>query len=114
MKTINPQSEDANSMLHKQINMIAHNSVMTAKIKVGQKCENCAKHILQTTLLILGVVHADWDVISDFLVVDFDASKTNSRIIELAIAEAGHDTLNFKGKNNFYTLMPQCCQFNQK
>ncbi len=113
MKTIKSEFEETNSMIKKQINMISQNSVMTAKIQVGRKCENCANHILQTALLVIGVIKAEWDIIADILIVEFDTSKTNSKIIELSIADAGHDTPNFKGKNNFYTLMPQCCEFNE-
>ncbi len=105
---------ESNSIFNKQINMISNNRNKVEKIKVGQKCENCLKHIEQTAMLVEGVIQAKWETISEMLVVEFNYSKTSLKIIELAIADAGHDTPNFTGRNNYYTLMPQCCQFNDQ
>jgi hypothetical protein len=84
------------------------------KLKVGQKCDDCTKHIVQTTQLLNGVIQAKWDNISGMLLVEYNPDKISLKRIELAISEAGHDTPNFTGKNNYYSLMPQCCQFAEK
>jgi hypothetical protein len=102
----------ANSMLKLQMNMVQSSRNKIEKLKIRQKCENCGKHIEQTAKFVNGVQKANWDKISGMLVLEFNSSKTSLKIIELAIADAGHDTPNFKGRNNYYSLMPQCCQFN--
>ena len=81
---------------------------------MGQKCENCTKHIVQTARLISGVIEAKWDTISGMLLVEYDPAKTSLKRIELAISEAGHDTPNFIGRNNYYTFIPKCCQLGEQ
>ena len=114
MKATMSNFAGTNSIFNKQINMISNNRNKVERIKVVQKCKNCLKHIEQTAMLADGVIQAKWDTISDMLVVEYNSAKTSLKIIELAIADAGHDTLNFKGRNNYYGLMPQCCQYSEQ
>lgn len=113
MKEQRMKTSAINSMLHMHLNLIENSKNSIGKLKIGQKCENCSTHILQTSQLVNGVIQAKWDTISEMLIVEYNSAKSSLKRIELAISEAGHDTPNFSGRNNYYSLMPQCCQYNE-
>jgi copper chaperone CopZ len=113
METTKLNFATTGSVFNSHINMIANNKMKIEKIKVGQKCENCSKHIVKTAMKVEGVKHAEWDNSQEVLNVEYNSAKTSLKLIELAIADAGHDTPNFKGRNHYYSLMPQCCQSNE-
>lgn len=83
----------------------------TGMIHVRQRCDNCEKHIVKVAQSVEGVLNAEWNKKSNVLIVEFDSQKTNLKKIELAIAEEGHDTPNYKGTIKYYAHIPACCQY---
>jgi copper chaperone CopZ len=86
----------------------------TGMIHVRQRCSGCDKHIVKTAKSIEGVKNAKWNRDSNVLVVEFDAQKTSLRVIEMKIAEAGHDTPNHRGSIKYYSHIPKCCQYHEE
>ena len=84
------------------------------KLKVKQSCNTCYKHIEKAALSVDGVLNARWGKKSGMLILKYKAGKTNLNTIERAIADAGHDTPNYKGKVEFYTDMPRCCRYREE
>lgn len=86
----------------------------TGMIQVRQRCDNCEKHIEMVAKTVDGVKKAEWNKNSNVLIVDFDSQTTNVNKIEMTIAEAGHDTSNYKGNIKFYAQMPPCCKYREE
>ena len=86
----------------------------TGMIHVRKTCNSCEKHIVSAAKSVEGVKKADWSKNSNVLVVEYDPQKTSLSKIECTIAEAGHDTPNYKGIIKYYNYMPKCCQYNEE
>lgn len=84
------------------------------RFTVSGNCALCKKRIESAALGVLGVKHAMWNKESKELMVHFDATKTNKKEIEKAIAAAGHDTPDFKASEGSYEDLPQCCRYTRK
>ena len=81
----------------------------TEKFKVYGNCGMCKSRIEKAAKTVPGVESADWNKETKMLEVTFDDSKTDADKIELAIAEAGHDTDKNKAKDSVYGELPGCC-----
>lgn len=111
-----------NTKMHKIIPATEQNSKVVLfsksnkirKIKVNEKCDMCRKHIEKAVLSVHGVLNARWGIKSGKLILKYKDGKTNLNAIERVIADAGHDTPNYKGKMEFYTDMPQCCKYREE
>lgn len=86
----------------------------TGMIHIRQRCSGCDKHIVKIARSVEGVKRAVWNKNSNVLKVEFDSPKTSLSAIELAIAEAGHDTPNYRRNIKFYTQMSPCCQYREE
>ena len=73
----------------------------------------CKSRIEKAAKTVPGVESADWNKETKMLEVTFDDSKTDADKIELAIAEAGHDTVKNKTKDSVYGELPGCCHYNR-
>lgn len=85
----------------------------TEKIKVKGNCGMCESRIEKTVKSLEGVSKADWNKESKMLEITFDEAKTNREKIEIAIANAGHDTPKHKATDEVYNKLPACCQYDR-
>jgi periplasmic mercuric ion binding protein len=84
----------------------------TEKFEVkGGNCDECKEHVQKAALLIKGVLKANWDMETKLLEVVFDDTVTNLKDIEVAIANAGHDTPNNKTTQEAFDALPECCKY---
>jgi copper chaperone CopZ len=86
----------------------------TEKIKVKGNCGMCESRIEKAVNKVNGVAKADWNKETKMLEVTYDEAKTSSDKIEIAIAKVGHDTPNYKAKDEVYNKLPGCCKYDRK
>jgi Cu(I)/Ag(I) efflux system membrane fusion protein len=81
------------------------------QFKVSGNCEMCKERIETAAKSVSGVTSADWSSETKMLHVQFDGAKTNSNVIQKAIALVGHDTEKFKASDEVYKALPECCLY---
>jgi len=91
-------------------NVIA-NSKVTFKVKGN--CEMC-KETIENSLKVDGVKDAEWDVDSKIIMVAFDSTKISLDQMQKDIAAVGYDNEKYKGDENAYAGLPECCQYTRK
>jgi Cu(I)/Ag(I) efflux system membrane fusion protein len=89
---------------------------MTEKkqFKVWGSCGMCKERIETTAKSVSGVILAVWDITTKQLTVQFDSNKTNTDVIQKAIAKVGHDTEKYKASDDVYNKLPECCLYRKK
>ncbi len=80
-------------------------------VKVSGNCDLCKERIETAAKSVSGVMTADWSAEKQMIHVEFDLAKTNSDVIQKAIAAIGHDTEKFKASKEAYDKLPGCCQY---
>lgn len=85
----------------------------TDKFEVKGNCELCKSRIEKAAKAVDGVSTANWDKETKMLQVSFDSNKTTTHSIQMAIADAGHDTPMHKAKDEVYNALPACCKYNR-
>lgn len=85
----------------------------TEKLKVNGNCDMCKARIEKAAKAVNGVTSANWDKETKMMDLAFDDSKTNVHKVEMAIANAGHDTEMHKATNEAYSKLPGCCQYDR-
>ena len=86
-------------------------NLSSAEIPVLGNCGMCQARIEKAANSVPGVAKASWDKDTKLLQVEFDASVSNTDVIEKAIAKVGHDTKNHKAAKDTYDGLPGCCQY---
>jgi mercuric ion binding protein len=82
-----------------------------AKIKVAGNCNMCKARIEKAALSVEGVSAAAWDKETKMLEIEYDAGKSDLKTVQMAIAEAGHDTESCSATDEAYEALPACCKF---
>lgn len=85
----------------------------TEKVKVYGNCDMCKARIEKAAKAVDGVASANWDKKSKMIDLAYDDSKTDVHKVEMAIANAGHDTEMHKAKDEVYEKLPGCCQYDR-
>lgn len=87
----------------------------TSKVKfeVDGVCKMCKDRIEKTVLLTKGVKFASWNVDSKELYCIFNNKKTSTEKIKKALANAGHDTREFKATDEAYNSLDDCCRYRE-
>lgn len=80
---------------------------------VKGNCGSCKARI-EKTAKVAGATNAVWDMETQSLTMDFDASKVSADEILKKIAEAGHDNEKYKAKDDVYKNLPSCCLYDRK
>ena len=83
------------------------------KFKVNGTCGTCENRIEKAAKSVDGVKSADWNVKTKMMVVNFDDSKTDVHKVEIAIANAGHDTEMHKAPHEAYSKLSGCCKYDR-
>ena len=90
--------------------VLAADTTDTFKVKGGD-CNECKKDIESAAVNVIGVSMAHWNSEKQELRVIFDDSITNLEDIEKAVAKAGHDTSDYKAKDEDFNKLPECCKY---
>lgn len=88
-------------------------NLKTDTLKILGNCEMC-KDRIEKTAINTGAYKADWVIATHLLSVTYDSTKTSLDKIEKKIAAAGHDTKNYKAKENTYKNLPACCHYDRQ
>jgi len=87
--------------------------VKAEKFEVKGNCGMCETRIETAAKSVEGVSAADWVQDTKMLVVTFDSTKTSVHKVQMAIADAGHDTPIQKAKDEVYEKLPACCKYDR-
>ena len=79
---------------------------------VKGNCNSCKARI-EKTAKDAGAKTANWDMETQTLFVDFDASKITSDALLKKIADAGHDNEKYKTSEDVYEKLPGCCHYDR-
>ena len=91
----------------------ANPAITTGTFKVWGNCEMCQETI-EGSLKIPGVVKSSWNTDTKIISVSFDDKKITLDQIQKKVAAAGYDTEKYKGDDNAYSALPECCQYERK
>ena len=86
-------------------------AVTEASFGVRGNCGMCKATIEKAANSVVGVASATWDKAKKKIDVSFDATKTDVKTVETAIANSGYDTQNMMGNLDSYKELPQCCKY---
>lgn len=90
---------------------VAANS--NASFKIWGNCEMC-KETIEGSLKVEGIKTADWNKDTKIMTVAFDSTKITLDQIEKNVANVGYDNEKYKGDDNAYSKLPECCQYQRK
>ena len=82
-----------------------------ATIEVDGVCMMCKARIEKACITTKGVKFADWNVDTHELKLIYDQRKTDLKTIQQNIAAVGHDTKEFKAKDEVYEKIDACCRY---
>lgn len=80
-------------------------------VKVYGNCDLCKARIEKAAKAVDGVATANWNKETKMMDLAFDDSKTDVHKVEMAIANAGHDTEMHRATDEAYNKLPGCCQY---
>lgn len=87
--------------------------ITTSTFKVWGNCEMCQETI-EGSLKQEGVVKSNWNKDTKMISVSYDDKKITLDQIQKSIAAAGYDNEKYKGDDNAYKALPECCQYERK
>ena len=83
----------------------------TETFKVYGNCEMCQEHIEGALKKKDGVLKKSWSPKTKMLSVTYDPSKITLTQIKQKIADVGYDTDEIQAKDETYSKLHQCCQY---
>lgn len=89
------------------------NGLATSTFKVWGNCDMC-KETIEGSLKADGIDKAEWDTESKMINVSYNSDKITLDQIQKNIASAGYDNEKYKGDDNAYSALPECCQYERK
>jgi Cu(I)/Ag(I) efflux system membrane fusion protein len=101
---------DMDDQEHVDHEMAEHATAEHTSFKVAGNCGMCKDRIENAALSVQGVHSAVWDGESQEVHLDFETGVSPDEI-QRAIAQAGHDTEDFKAPDEIYNDLPECCLF---
>jgi copper chaperone CopZ len=85
----------------------------TVKFKVYGNCGMC-KTTIETALKgVKGIAAATWDVDAKIITVTYNSKKIELMDIHKKIAGVGYDTDKVKAKDEVYSNLHGCCQYDR-
>lgn len=103
------QLEGKTSMMNSLNEKIGNNTKGT--FKVSGNCDMCKDRIEKTSLSVIGVTSAFWDVKTKSVNIEYNPEKADLKKVAKAIAEIGHDNEFFKAPDLVYNALPECCLY---
>jgi len=108
MKTLNIYAAILFSIF--SLGTFAQTNLKKDKIKVWGNCGTC-KGKIEKAAKTAGATTAVWSEKTKILKVSYDPSSTGSEKIQKAIAAVGYDTQDFKGDDEAYNKLMDCCKY---
>jgi mercuric ion binding protein len=84
-----------------------------AAFKIWGNCEMC-KETIEGSLKVDGIKTADWNTDTKMMNVAFDSTRITLDQIGRNIAAVGYDTEKYRGDDQAYAGLPECCQYERK
>ena len=82
------------------------------EIPVNGKCnEMCKPRIEKAAKAVPGVLSATWNLKAQKLTLVYDNTKTDTKKVQKAVADSGHDSGNIKASQATYDKLPGCCKY---
>jgi len=78
------------------------------------KCEMCKDRIQRATYKIKGVKYSSWSIPQNKLSIIYNNNKVSIDEIKKKIADAGHDTEDFKATSEAYASLHSCCKYDRE
>ncbi|MDR2388229.1 MAG: efflux RND transporter periplasmic adaptor subunit [Tannerellaceae bacterium] len=102
------QLEGKPSMMNNEASLAP---LASSQLRVEGLCSMCKERIEAAAQRVAGLQSASWDVTTRQLHITFDPSRISPKDIARAVAEAGHDTQEFKADEAVYRNLPDCCKY---
>lgn len=83
----------------------------TETFKVYGNCDMCKETMEAALKKKEGVIKKSWDTKTKMITVTYDPSKITLLQIKQKIADVGYDTDAVKAKDNVYSGLHKCCQY---
>lgn len=87
--------------------------ITKSTFKVWGNCDMC-KETIEGSLKVEGVTKADWNTESKIMTIAYDDKKITLDKIQKNIASVGYDNEAYKGNDDAYKALPECCQYDRK
>jgi len=104
-------------MILTMLTVVAMSTTMQAQtvkteIPVNGKCnEMCKPRIEKAAKAVPGVLSATWNLKAQKLTLVYDNTKTDTKKVQKAVADSGHDSGNIKASQATYDKLPGCCKY---
>ena len=85
-----------------------------AQFVVLGECEMCKDRIQRATYKIKGVKYSSWSIPQNKLSIIYNSNKVSLNEIKKKIAEAGHDSEDFKATDEAYANLHSCCKYDRE
>ena len=82
--------------------------------EVNGNCEQCQKRIQKAAFSVDGVKMASWNIETHEMTVVINEEKCSLLDVKKAIANVGHDTKDFKAKDEVYEKLHTCCKYERE
>ncbi|MCE2742188.1 MAG: cation transporter [Fluviicola sp.] len=92
---------------------VVENGIATSTFKVWGNCDMC-KETIENSLKVEGVQKADWNSDTKLMKISYETSKISLDQIEKNIASVGYDNVKYKGDDEAYSALHECCQYERK
>lgn len=102
------------ALLFTAITTFAQNKVAKGTLEVKGICMMCKARIEKACISSKGVKFADWNVNTHELKVIYDDRKTDLKIINQTLADAGHDTKMITATHEAYEKIHACCKYREE
>ena len=97
----------------KEVTTQVIDGITTSTFKVWGNCDMC-KETIEGSLKVEGVNKADWNTESKIMTIAYDDKKITLDKIKKNIASVGYDNEAYKGNDDAYKALPECCQYDRK
>ena len=104
-------------MILTMLTVVAMSTTMQAQtvkteIPVNGKCNAmCKPRIEKAAKAVPGVLSATWNLKAQKLTLVYDNTKTDTKKVQKAVADSGHDSGNIKASQAAYDKLPGCCKY---
>lgn len=85
----------------------------TETFQVWGNCEMCEMNI-ESAAKLKGVSKADWNRETHVMTVTFDTARVTLPDIQKAIAAIGYDNDGYRGDDDAYSKLPECCHYKRR
>ena len=101
-------SSEAKAIL---VSDLPNNDEKTEKFTVYGNCGMCERTIENSLKNVDGVSKGDWDRETDVMTVVYNPKKISLDEIKQKIADVGYDSDTHRAKDEVYSSLPGCCQY---